>query len=100
MHTPAYYILTQHDDNVIQAELCILFHCSERPYLTEAGTEAVDHMMQINTLQVAELAYASAPPTTACHMIGLVHDTQNILIGLPVHYYSMDKVCAHIARPL
>ncbi|XP_065912106.1 gamma-tubulin complex component 6-like isoform X2 [Dysidea avara] len=64
---------------------------SERPYLTEAGTEAVDHMMQINTLQLVELVHAPSPPTTACHMSHLVHDTQNILIGLPAHYYTIDK---------
>lgn len=73
-------------------QICCMFLYSERPYLTEAGTEAIDHVMQLHTLQLAELAHVPAPPIRSCHMIDLVCDTQNILLGLPAHYYTIDKV--------
>ena len=70
-----------------------MFWYSERPYLTEAGTEAIDHMMQLHSLQLAELAHIPAPPTRSCDMVDLVCDTQNMLLGLPAHNYTIDEVC-------
>lgn len=70
---------------------------NERPYLSEAGTEAIDHVMQLHALQLAELAHFPAPPTRLCSMFDLVCDTQNILLGLPARNYTIDEVTQSFA---